>query len=173
MVLIFGAIIPALGDYEAVGETLRNVSAEALVLLLVIFAVNETMKAVVPVIVLSGLRRVQSVVAEETSAVISYTVPGPSGTATRYAIYASWGLDVADFGRATIVNSVMNNACLMLMPLLVTIPLSAEHSVPTGLWWIAVGCGLLSIVGLVIVGCILRSERFARRIGSLPARCFA
>jgi hypothetical protein len=124
LALIFGAIIPALGDYQAAWETIKGISGAMLLALVGVFLVAEVAKAVVPEIILPALTLPKSVVAEETSSVISNAIPGPSGTATRFAIYQSWGLNGEAFARASVVNSVMNNACLMMMPILVLIPIA-------------------------------------------------
>lgn len=170
LVLIFTTIIPALGDYGDVWETMRTISIAQLALMAAVFLAGEVMKALVPAVILPELPLTRSVVAEETSSVMSNVLPGPSGTATRFAIYQSWGVDAEAFGRATVVNSVMNNACLLLMPLLVSLPIALEYAIPGKLWAVAIGCGLVSLLGLVALVAILRSEAFARRLGATGGR---
>lgn len=170
LALIFGAIIPALGDYQAVWDTITGISPARMAGLVGIFLVAEASKAVVPVIILPALTLPKSIVAEETSSVISNAIPGPSGTATRFAIYQSWGLDGEAFGRATVVNSVMNNACLLLMPILVLVPIATQYHVRAGFWWVAGICAAISVIGTVVLLAIMRNERFARWLGATMGR---
>ncbi|HEY7482891.1 MAG TPA: YbhN family protein [Streptosporangiaceae bacterium] len=168
--LIFGVLIPSFASYSDIWDAIKQVSAGAFVLLLALTVLVEAMKSMAPVVLIDKLGLGRSFLAQETSAMISNTVPGPSGTAMRYVTYRRYGLTTEEFGRSTIVNSLWNNAIILLMPTLAVALLATQDKVPTNVWWLTlIGLGI-TLVGVVLVGLILHSENFARRFGELLGR---
>jgi uncharacterized protein (TIRG00374 family) len=168
--LIFGVVIPSFADYATVWEAISSLTLEQFLLLSAMTLFVEITKALAPVTLISGLTLRWSFVADEASAAVSNTIPGPSGTAMRYLTYRRYGLSAADFGRSTIVNSIWNNALLLLAPSIIVPVLALVQPVPSRVLWIALLGLAISIVALFLIIAIVRSERFAYRVGALLGR---
>ncbi|HKE52415.1 MAG TPA: lysylphosphatidylglycerol synthase domain-containing protein, partial [Actinomycetes bacterium] len=90
--------------------------------------------------------------------------------AMRYLTYRRYGLSASDFGRSTVVNSIWNNALLLLAPSVIIPVLAAVQPVPGRVLRIALLGLVISIVGLILIIAIVRSERFAYWVGALLGR---
>ena len=168
--LIFGVVIPSFADYSAIWESITSLTLEQFLLLSAMTLFVEITKALAPVTLIPGLTLRWSFVADEASAAVSNTIPGPSGTAMRYLTYRRYGLSAADFGRSTIVNSIWNNGLLLLAPSVIVPVLALVQPVPARVLWIALLGLAISIVALFLIIAIVRSERFAYRVGALLGR---
>lgn len=168
--LIFGVVIPSFADYATVWDAITSLTVEQFLLLLAMTLFVEITKALAPVTLIPGLTLRWSFVADEASAAVSNTIPGPSGTAMRYLTYRRYGLSAADFGRSTIVNSVWNNGLLLLAPSVIVPVLALVQPVPGRVLGIALLGLAISIVALILIIAIIRSERFAYRVGALLGR---
>jgi uncharacterized membrane protein YbhN (UPF0104 family) len=117
-----------------------------------------------------GMSVPKSIVINEASATISNTIPGPSGTAAAYLMFRSWGFGADDFGKATIVNGVWNNAVLFIGPSVAFLLYLPGHSAALG--WVVIGViGLvIAAIGAYVVIRMVRSEPFARWVGELCGR---
>ena len=168
--LIFGVVIPSFADYATVWDAITSLTLEQFLLLSAMTLFVEITKALAPVTLIPGLTLRWSFVADEASAAVSNTIPGPSGTAMRYLTYRRYGLSAADFGRSTIVNSIWNNGMLLLAPSIIVPVLALVQPVPSRVLWIALLGLAISVVALILIIAIVRSERFAYRVGALLGR---
>jgi uncharacterized protein (TIRG00374 family) len=168
--LIFGVVIPSFADYATVWDAVTSLTLEQFLLLSAMTLFVEITKALAPVTLLPGLTLRWSFVADEASAAVSNTIPGPSGTAMRYLTYRRYGLSASDFGRSTVVNSIWNNALLLLAPSVIVPVLAVVQPVPGRVLGIALLGLAISLVALVLIIAIVRSERFAYRVGALLGR---
>ncbi|HKA69825.1 MAG TPA: YbhN family protein [Actinomycetes bacterium] len=168
--LIFGVVIPSFADYATIWDSITSLSLEQFLLLSLMTVFVEITKALAPVTLLPGLTLRWSFVADEASAAVSNTIPGPSGTAMRYLTYRRYGLSASDFGRSTVVNSIWNNALLLLAPSVIIPVLAVVQPVPGRVLRIALLGLVISIVALILIIAIVRSERFAYRVGALLGR---
>jgi len=168
--LIFGVVIPSFADYATIWDSITSLTLEQFLLLSAMTIFVEITKALAPVTLLSGLTLRWSFVADEASAAVSNTIPGPSGTAMRYLTYRRYGLSASDFGRSTVVNSIWNNALLLLAPSVIIPVLAVVQPVPGRVLRIALLGLVISIVGLILIIAIVRSERFAYWVGALLGR---
>lgn len=168
--LIFGVVIPSFADYATIWDSIRSLTLDQFLLLSAMTIFVEITKALAPVTLLPGLTLHWSFVADEASAAVSNTIPGPSGTAMRYLTYRRYGLSASDFGRSTVVNSIWNNALLLLAPSVIIPVLAVVQPVPGRVLWIALLGLVISIVALILIIAIVRSERFAYWVGALLGR---
>lgn len=168
--LILWVLLSNVGDLEAVAEALAGVSWEAAVLLIALLLVTQVVIASQLAFTVPGLGVTRAVVTVESAAAVSNTVPGPSGTATRLGILRSWGFYTDDFARSWLFTSSLTNLVVLVMPVLAIIIAAALGEVTTGVVVLAVIGGVASVVGIVLVWLMLRSETFSRRVGTLAGR---
>lgn len=168
--LIFGVVIPSFASYEDVWDALTSLDPVTLLLLTALTFVVEGCKAGAFAVIIRPLRFPDAFLAQEAAAVVSNTVPGPSGTAARYVTYRKLGISTEDFATSYVVNSSVSYVMPLLLPSIGLILLSTQSDVPGAVWTLAlIGLGL-SVVMLVLAFLIMRSEQFARRFGGRMGR---
>jgi uncharacterized protein (TIRG00374 family) len=168
--LIFGVLIPGFASYEDVWAALTSLDPATLLVLTALTLVVEGCKAGAFALIIEPLRFPDAFLAQESAAVISNTVPGPSGTAARYVAYRKLGISTEDFTVSYVVNSSVSYVLPLVLPSIGLILLSTQSAVPGPVWALAlVGLGI-SVALLVLAVLIMRSERFARRFGSRLGR---
>ena len=162
--LIFGVLIPSFASYEDVWDALTSLNPVALLFLAALTVVVEGCKAGAFALMIEPLRLTDAFLAQEAAAVVSNTVPGPSGTAARYVTYRKLGITTEDFATSYVVNSSVSNVLPLVMPVIGLALLSTQSEVPGSVWTLAlIGLGV-SVALLVLVVLIMRSEDFARRL---------
>ena len=114
--LIFGVLIPSFASYEDVWDALTSLDPVALLFLTALTFVVEGCKAGAFAYIIEPLRFPDAFLAQESAAVISNTVPGPSGTAARYVTYRKFGISTEDFTTSYVVNSSVSNVLPLVMP---------------------------------------------------------
>jgi len=151
-----------------IGDAVSDLSIAAIVALvlggLVIMALN-AMAMQTP---LTGISTTKAFVAQQSSTAISNVIPGPSGTAARFAILYSWGVGVEDFTRGTVAVSIWNNVIMISMPGLAFVVLAITGDTGTSSTTLLVAAAVavvVSVVALVVVTWALRSEWFCRWLG--------
>jgi putative heme transporter len=168
--LIFGVLIPSFASYEDVWDALSSLGLVEVVALTALALLVESCKAGAFATIIERLRFPDAFLAQESAAVISNTVPGPSGTAARYVTYRKLGISSEDFATSYVVNSSVSNVLPLVMPAIGLILLSTQSEVPGAVWTLALlGLGV-SLALLVLAILILRSERFARGFGERLGR---
>lgn len=168
--LIFGVLIPSFASYEDVWDALTSLEPIVILLLAALTFVVEGCKAGAFALMIGPLRFADAFLAQEAAAVVSNTVPGPSGTAARYATYRKLGISNEDFATSYVVNSSVSYVLPLILPSIGLALLSTQSDVPGAVWTLAlVGLGI-SLVLLVLVFMIMRSESFARRLGARLGR---
>lgn len=168
--LIFGVLIPSFASYQDVWDALTSLDPVTLLFLAALTFVVEGCKAGAFSLIIEPLRFPDAFVAQESAAVISNTVPGPSGTAARYVTYRKFGISTEDFATSYVVNSSVSNVLPLVMPSIGLVLLATQDDVPGRVWTLAlIGLGV-SIVLLVLAVLIMRSEQFARSFGARLGR---
>lgn len=168
--LIFGVLIPSFASYEDVWDALTSLDPLALLALTALTFVVEGCKAGAFALIIKPLRFRDAFLAQESAAIISNTVPGPSGTAARYVTYRKLGISTEDFGTSYVVNSSVSNVLPLILPSIGLVLLSTQEDVPGRVWTLAlIGLGV-SIALLILAVLIMRSERFARNFGARLGR---
>jgi putative heme transporter len=168
--LIFGLVIPEFADYDEVWDAIMSLSWLALFTLVGLTVAIELGKSAAPSLLIDGLSLRQAFLAQETAAVVSNTIPGPSGTVAKFATYRRYGIDSIDFGRGTVMNGVWNHIVALTMPTLAIAMLATQEKVPGRVVAITLVALVISIVAITAGVLIMRSEPFARRFGELTAR---
>ncbi len=168
--LIFGVLIPSFASYEDVWDALTSLDPVAVLFLTALTLVVEGCKAGAFALIIEPLRFPDAFLAQESAAVVSNTVPGPSGTAARYVTYRKLGISTEDFATSYVVNSSVSNVLPLVLPSIGLVLLSTQADVPGAVWTLAlVGLGV-SLVLLVLAVLIMRNEQFARRFGARLGR---
>ena len=168
--LIGWVLLANVGNLEEVGQALGSVSAGSAALLLGLFLVTQSFVAAQLAITIPGLGMRRAAVAVEGAAAVSNTVPGPSGTATRLAMLRSWGYLTDDFARSWLFTSSLTNLVVLVMPVVAVVIAAAQWDLSAGVVILAVIGLVVSIVGVILVWLMLRSEAFSLRVGALTGR---
>jgi uncharacterized membrane protein YbhN (UPF0104 family) len=168
--LIFGVLIPSFADYEDVWAAITSLSMAAVVAMVLITLLIETLKSAAPASLVPGFSVFKAFLSQEAAAVVSNTIPGPSGTVAKYSFYTRFGVDPVTFGKAIVVNGAFNNAVALILPSIAIAALATQDDVPSRVIWLAVVGLVISMVGIAVVVGIMRSERFARGFGERLGR---
>ena len=171
--LIAAFLVPQLSSYASVGEALKGLDAVQLLLLLLAGFVVMTLNAAAMETPIKALRLRRAFVAQQASTAVSNVIPGPSGTAARFAILHSWKVGVEDFTRATFAVSVWSNVAMLSMPGLAFLTLAlttgSSHN-GYNLYALAAVTVAASVVVILVVIFILRSVAFTRWLGRVSQR---
>lgn len=163
--LIFGVLIPSFASYEDVWDALTSLEPAAVLVLTGLTLLVESCKAGSYALIIPGLRFGPAFLAQESAAVVSNTVPGPSGTAARYVTYRKYGISSEDFGQSYVVNSAWGNAIPLILPSVGLALLSLQEDIPGNVLTLALIGLAVSAAGIVLAVMVMRSERFAYRLG--------
>jgi len=175
LVLLFAVIIPELGSMSEVWDAIASMSpATFLVLLIGGLLIRVLLAATYPPLI-PGLTFIRSLIARESSSAVSNVIPGPSGTASQYVILRSWNVSTERFAGATVGNSVLTYALVFAGPgLFLLIWVLAGQPAKTGshnVWAIGLIALAVTIITVVVLGAIARSERLAALVGSVGQKC--
>ena len=168
--LIFGVLIPSFASYAEIWDALTSLKPRALLLLTALTLLVETCKAGAYAVLVPRLGLGRAFLAQESAAVVSNTVPGPSGTAARYVTYRKYGVSDEDFGRSYVVNSAWSNAVPLVLPSFAVGLLALEDSVPGKVVALALVGLAVSAAGVVLAVLVMRSETFAYGFGERLGR---
>lgn len=163
--LIFGVLIPSFASYQDVWDALTSLEPEALLVLAGLTLVVESCKAGSYALLIPPLRFGPAFLAQESAAVVSNTVPGPSGTAARYLTYRKYGISSEDFGQSYVVNSAWGNAIPLILPSVGLALLSLQEDIPRNVLILALIGLVVSGIGIGLAVMVMRSESFAYRLG--------
>jgi uncharacterized protein (TIRG00374 family) len=170
LLLIFGVLIPQFADYSEVWNAITSLSATGLVLMVALTLTIELMKSAAPSLLIEKLGLGQAFLAQESAAVVSNTIPGPSGTIAKYATYRRYGIEFVDFSRGTVLNGVWSNIVPLVLPSIAMLLLATEETIPDRVVVLTLVALGISLAAIVVCGLVVRSERFARRFGELMGR---
>lgn len=167
LVLVFGVVLPQLGDYDQAWAAIQAMSV-GWVIALVIATVAVILIYVLPyVAALPGLRYGHGFVVRQTSFMISNTIPmgGAIGLAVQYNMLTGYGYGPAPSTAAIGITSVWNTFITLALPILALAGLvfTGEANVVSA--GAAVLGLLIVVVAVVVFALILRNENTARRIG--------
>ena len=175
VVLLFAAIIPKLGDFGGVAESLSSMRAGIVLLMLVIALVIRVLLAEAYLLLTPGISLFKSLIAREASSAVSNVIPGPSGTAAQFVILHSWGVSPERYARATVAIGTSTNALIFAAPgaffvvwVLLGMPASVggEHE-----WAFGLGAAAVSVLTITVIGAVGKSVALARRVGSIGQAC--
>jgi putative heme transporter len=175
LVLLFAVIIPELGSMSEVWDAIASMSPATFVVLLIGGLLIRVLLAATYPPLIPGLTFIRSLIARESSSAVSNVIPGPSGTASQYVILRSWNVSTERFAGATVGNSVLTYALVFAGPgLFLLIWVLAGQPAKTGshnVWAIGLIALAVTIITVVVLGAIARSERLAALVGSVGQKC--
>jgi putative heme transporter len=168
--LIFGVLIPQFASYAEIWDAITSLTPLDLLLMVGLTLLIEFLKGLGPSLLIDRLTPTHAFLAQETAAVVSNTIPGPSGTISKYATYRRYGIDTVDFTRGTAMNGAWNNVIVLVLPTIAMILLSFQDDVPGRIWAVTLVALSISVVVIVVGAAVVRSERFARWFGQRSGR---
>ncbi len=172
--LVFGVLIPSFASYEEIVASMGALSVVQWIILATVFIGLEILKSAPPAAMVDRMTVRQSFMANESAAVVSNVIPGPSGFVARVAVYQAYGLDLVDITRASVVNSALNQAVTLLLPFGALIIIILQGSVPAAVWALTGAATAALLMVVAVVWRLFRSEGSARwlggRVGSLFSR---
>jgi len=156
-----------------VSDTIRSLSVLQAIALLVAALVIMWLNGMAMKTPLNGITNTQAFIAQQSSSAISNVIPGPSGTAARFAILYSWKVSVEDFTRGTVAVSIWNNVIMISMPGIAFVVLAISGDSEASGQTLVVAAVIAVLVSITAIGVViggLRSERFARWLGRVTQR---
>jgi uncharacterized protein (TIRG00374 family) len=119
------------------------------------------------VVALPGLRYREAAVTNTASAALSNTIPegGAAATGLNYAMLRSWGFSLTDTTDEVLVTGTWSQFTKYILLSIGLIVIVLHGEAPPGTIWIALGMAIAVAIAVVLLGLILRSEAFARRLG--------
>ena len=124
------------------------------------------------VVLLPGLTYPESTVSNLAPTAVSDTLPAGSAVAVglTYTMQLSWGFRFVDIARASVTGGVFTTFVKLAMPFTAVVGLVLAGEATLGLVVVGVASAVIVGVAVLLFGMILRSERFARRLGDLGER---
>lgn len=169
MVLLFLAVIPAVTESADVGDALRDMRPVTIAVIVALALWIRLLLAQAYWVLTPEVTLFQSLVAREASSAVSNCIPGPSGTASQFAILHSWGVSAERFAKATVAVSVATNVLVFSAPgILFVIWVLAGRPAATGgehSWLVGLAAAAVSALAIGVVLAIAKSERLAHAVG--------
>lgn len=171
--LIFIKIIPSLASYSDIWDEVKAAPGWEIAFYVVLAVVIMILSTAMMVLPIRGIGAIRAFLTQQASTAISFTIPGPSGTGMRFIMLRSYGVDVEDFSRGMVAVSLWNNVCMLAMPgvavLLLLLAGNGGDSTTTLVWFsvIAVTVSVVLVLGVIF---LIRSEAFARWCGRVGER---
>jgi uncharacterized protein (TIRG00374 family) len=175
LAVVFLGIIPKFGSYADAWAEIQKMPASALVALglsvLVMLAVYVLpYQAAIP-----GLRYKPAFVIRQTSFAISNAIPagGAVGLAMQYVMLASYAVGVAAATAGIAVTSLWSVLMTLTLPVFGVLAALTTGMVRSQWVWVAVAGIAATIVAIVALWLVLRSEASARKVGEWGNRLIA
>ncbi len=156
-----------LDDSEDMSTAFAMITATQVVIICLLGVVNLGTNLPPFVVTLPGLKFREAGVTNTASAALSNTVPegGAIATGLNYAMLRSWGFTYDDITSEVIITGVWSQMTKFTLFALSLLAVAALESPPSGTIWFGLILSVLVIIAGVLLALILRSERFARRLG--------
>ena len=120
------------------------------------------------VVALPGLKVREAAVTNTAGAALSNTVPegGAIATGLNYAMLRSWGFTLGDTTSEVLVTGTWSQLMKYVLLALGLIAVVLQGWGPQWVVWVALGLTVLVALAIVLLTLVLRSERFASRLGA-------
>ncbi|MDP9020635.1 MAG: YbhN family protein [Actinomycetota bacterium] len=168
---VFVGVLPRVADLSEVWDAVRAMTATEVVSLVVLTMWNLVSYWLVQVSVLPGLGLWQAGMASQSATALANSLPAGAavGLGVNYAMYASWGFPRSTITRSLLLSGLWNNFVKVGMPVVALALLAVQGDANVALLAAAlVGLGML-VLALMTFGLMLRSERLAKRVGTVSA----
>ncbi|MFN8168620.1 MAG: YbhN family protein [Candidatus Nanopelagicales bacterium] len=119
-------------------------------------------------VALPGLRLREAAVTNTASAALSNTVPegGAVATGLNFAMLRSWGFTLGDVTSEVLVTGTWSQLMKYVLLTVGLVAVVVQGWAPDGTGWWALALGVLVAIAIVLLGLVLRSARFAGRLGA-------
>jgi uncharacterized protein (TIRG00374 family) len=175
LVIVFVGIIPKFGSYADAWEQIQQMTIASLVALGLAVVVMILVYVLPYQAAIPGLGYRPGFVIRQTSFMISNAIPagGAVGLALQYAMLSSYGVAVAVATAGIAVTSLWSVLMTLTLPVFGVIAALTTGQVEQRWVWAAVLGLLATVVAVVGLWLILRSEVSARRVGAFGQRLLA
>ena len=170
--IIFFGVFPQIADFGDVWDQIRSMTPLELTTVWLAALWNLLTYLFVIVPASPGLTYPQAFVITQSTTAAANTFPAGAavGIGMTYAMYTAWGFTRAVAARAILVSGVWNNFAKLALPVVALALLAIQGNttvarITAGLF----GIGAL-LASIAIFALMLRSDRFAQRIGDAAAR---
>jgi len=172
LVIIFVGLIPKFGSYADAWAQIQGMTPLALTLigvsvLAMLIVYVWPYQAAIP-----GLPYKPAFVIRQTSFMISNTIPagGAFGLAIQFAMLSSYSVPVAAATAGIAVTSLWSLFMTLTLPVFGVLAALTTAQLESQWVWVAIAGIAATVVSIVVMWLILRSEESARRIGNLGNR---
>lgn len=166
--IIFVLVLPEVIDYEQVWETLKSLSAQNLVVLVLAGLILYLPEGWLYSICMPGMSYGRGVSSWVASTAAASTTPGVD-VAIRYGMGRSYGGTVQQTLLWIPLTGIFDNLIKFSLPVLAIVLVAVGGEDVGWLTWVAIIAAVVLIVGAVVVIGIFRSENFALRFGDWVA----
>jgi uncharacterized protein (TIRG00374 family) len=172
VIAVFWFLFAKLSGSGNLGESLSLITAPQVIVICILGLVNLFTNLPPLAITLDGLRLREAGVTNTASAALSNTVPegGAIATGLNFAMLRSWGFNLDNITSSFLTTGIWTNLVRYSLLAIALLVMSATGDAPASLIAIALVVALLVGGAIVLFGLILRSERFARRLGRFTGR---
>ena len=172
LVIIFVGLIPKFGSYADAWAQIQGMTPLALALIGVSVLVMLVVYVWPYQAAIPGLPYKPAFVIRQTSFMISNTIPagGAFGLAIQFAMLASYSVPVAAATAGIAVTSLWSLFMTLTLPVFGVLAALTTAQLESQWVWVAIAGVAATVVSIVVMWLILRSEESARRIGNLGNR---
>jgi uncharacterized protein (TIRG00374 family) len=169
---VFVGVLPRIADLDRVWQTIRTMSAAEYAILVLLTVWNVVTYWPMLVAAMPGLTLAQAAVVCQSSTSVAMTLPGGGAIAVgvSYSMYTSWGFSKPEIATSALTTFVMNMAFKLLLPFVSLAFLALNEDANIGVLSTAVFGAVVLVVLIAVLALVLRTERFARRIGAAAGR---
>jgi putative heme transporter len=174
VVAVFWFLFNKLSSADSMGSSLALISPLDLAVMTVLGVVNLATNLPPIVITLPGLRLREAAVTNTASAALSNTVPegGAVATGLNFAMLRSWGFRLDAITSSFLTTGIWTNLVRYGLLAAAIVVLALTEATPT-LLWLSIAVVVVVVLGIVLLFLVLRSERFAARLGRFAGRVSA
>lgn len=172
LALIFLFLIPKFGSYADAWAEIQGMAPSALLLIALSVLVMLVVYVLPYQAAIPGLPYRPAFVIRQTSFMISNTIPagGAFGLAIQFAMLSSYSVPVAAATAGIAVTSLWSLLMTLTLPVFGVLAALTTGEVQSRWVWVAVAGVAATVVTILVLWLILRSEPSARRIGEVGNR---
>jgi uncharacterized membrane protein YbhN (UPF0104 family) len=170
MWLIFGVLLPSVVDYQEMLDAFRQVPPEWVLMVVLIAVLGWYAEGWAQKVFFPGLGSFRGTGAYLVQAAVGSTLTGAVKAGAGYVMYRRWAFSSQSVVLGLSLNGLAVQASKLLMPAVWILLLTAMGTFAGNGILIAVLLTVPVALGLIIGFWVMRSERFARRVGAFATR---